>query len=167
VETVDAFTQQALKSSRGQRDWERFFQLMGTEMAFREGTPAVPWTPTNQGDLLSELKSCADGLRVKASLEGFTMAFRATRAPSVRGAEYFLLSLDTVAERLRITGYERTELQEASKDYAAIEKRIREKVAADAVLVSVDSISNLERAYPNYFADTHAFIAELERALGN
>ena len=39
VETVDAFTQQALKSSRGRSDWERFFQLMGTEMAFREGTP--------------------------------------------------------------------------------------------------------------------------------
>jgi hypothetical protein len=37
--------------------------------------------------------------------------------------------------------------------------------ASDAVLVSVDSIDALRRAYPNYFLDTELFIDALNRAL--
>ena len=35
----------------------------------------------------------------------------------------------------------------------------------DAVLVSVDSISSLRRAYPNYFLDTHVFIEAVKEAV--
>jgi ppGpp synthetase/RelA/SpoT-type nucleotidyltranferase len=167
VETVDAFTQQALKSSRGRRDWERFFQLMGTEMAFHEGTPPVQGTPIDRGELRQELRKCAHELQVIASLAGFTTALRITRHASAKGknADYFLLSLDNVKERLNVTGYKRTELGQASKDYADKEKQIREKRGTDAVLVSVDSMLNLQRAYPNYFADTRMFVEELKEAL--
>jgi hypothetical protein len=81
------------------------------------------------------------------------------------GADYFLLSLDNVKERLSITGYKRTQLRQASKAYANTEKQIRDKKGTDAVLVSVDSIRNLRRAYPNYFADTRIFVSELNEAL--
>ncbi len=167
VETVDAFTQQALKSSRGRRDWERFFQLMGTEMAIQEGTAPVPDTPTDIVELRNELKHCADELQVEASLTGFTTALRVIEYPSAKkDADYFLLSLDNVAERLGITGYYSRELSRASKAYADKEKQVREKRGTDAVLVSVDSIRNLRRAYPNYFADTHMFVGILREAIG-
>ncbi|PYT06740.1 MAG: hypothetical protein DMF60_08625 [Acidobacteria bacterium] len=39
VETVGTFTQQALKSNQGDQDWLRFFALMGSAIAMREGTP--------------------------------------------------------------------------------------------------------------------------------
>ncbi|MBI4217163.1 MAG: RelA/SpoT domain-containing protein [Chloroflexi bacterium] len=165
VETVDAFTSQALKSSRGRRDWERFFQLMGTANALHEGTEPVPKTPTTWRELVPELRSYADTLRVKTTLEGFTTAFRETRNPSVRNADYYLLKLDSAAESLTISGYERKELPQAAREYADIEKQIRAGAAGDAVLVSVDSLNDLERAYPNYFADTRSFIEELEHAL--
>jgi hypothetical protein len=35
----------------------------------------------------------------------------------------------------------------------------------DAVLVSVDSLAALPRAYPNYFADTRVFMELLSQAL--
>jgi hypothetical protein len=35
----------------------------------------------------------------------------------------------------------------------------------DVVLVSVDSLSSLERAYPNYFADTRVFVELMSQAL--
>jgi hypothetical protein len=159
VETVDAFTQQALKSSKGRSDWERFFQLMGSEMAFRENSPLVPNTPIDREELRRELGKCADELRVKAYLSGFTTALRTSRP--VKG-DYFLLSLDTTARRLNITSYRRREFVEASKDYANKEREIREKSKGDAVLVSVDSIQNLRHAYPNYFADTRLFIKILD-----
>ncbi len=167
VETVDAFTQQALKSSRGRRDWERFFQLMGTWMAFREGTSPVSGTPTNTQELRQELKECAQELQVIASLAGFTTAFRITRYASAKdkSADYFLLSLDNIAEHLSVTGYNRRDLMRAAKAYAQKEKQIRNIKGKDAVLVSVDSIRNLQRAYPNYFADTRMFARELNAAL--
>jgi hypothetical protein len=167
VETVDAFTKQALKSSRGRPEWERFFQLMGTEMAFRENTPPVPNTPTDLKELCKELKECAEGLNVVASLAGFATAIKITQRPSAkrRDVDYFLLSLDNINKTLSYTGYKRKELKQASKAYANKEKQIRDKPGTDAVLVSVNSISNLRRAYPNYFADTSIFVAELKRAL--
>jgi len=42
VETVGLFTQQALKSSRGEMDWLRFFALMGSALAIREHQSLVP-----------------------------------------------------------------------------------------------------------------------------
>jgi ppGpp synthetase/RelA/SpoT-type nucleotidyltranferase len=166
VETVDAFTQQALKSSRGRRDWERFFQLMGTWMAFQENTSPVPGTPTEIRELRQELRNCANELQVVATLAGFRTALHVTQRPSVvRGADYFLLYLDNINDRLNVTGYSRKELPQAAKAYAKIEKRIRKEERNDAVLVSVGSIRNLRRAYPNYFADTDRFVEELTKAL--
>jgi ppGpp synthetase/RelA/SpoT-type nucleotidyltranferase len=167
VETVDAFTQQALKSSRGRKDWERFFQLMGAHMAFREGTPPVPGTPTSRQELRRELSECNKELQVATRLAGFTTVLRVTQRASAKDkdADYFLLSLDNVKERLTVTGYNRRELTQASKAYARREKQIRDKKGTDAVLVSVDSIRNLRQAYPNYFADTRNFVKELEEAL--
>lgn len=37
---------------------------------------------------------------------------------------------------------------------------------AETVLVRVDSVGALRRAYPNYFADTSVFLGELRRAIG-
>jgi ppGpp synthetase/RelA/SpoT-type nucleotidyltranferase len=167
VETVDAFTQQALKSSVGSKDWERFFQLMGTEMAFSEGTPAVPNTPTDRQELRQELKKWADKLQVITKLTGFATALQVTQRASAtaKGADYFLLSLDNVMESLSITSYKRSALRQASQAYAKKEKEIRATKGKDAVLVSVDSIRNLRSAYPNYFADTGMFVEALEEAL--
>ena len=140
---------------------------MGTQMAFREGTPPVLGTPTDRGELRKELRECANELQVLTSLAGFTHALRITRFASakVRDADYFLLSLDNVKGRLSVTGYNRRELRQASSAYAYKEKQIRDKKGTDAVLVSVDSIRNLRRAYPNYFADTRIFAKELKEAL--
>jgi len=167
VETVDAFTKQALKSSRGKPEWERFFQLMGTEMALREGTPPVPNTPTDKRELRQELRECADELQVITRLAGFTNALRVARRAftRARNADYFLLALDNDKERLSYIGYKRTEIRQAYQAYANKERKIRDKPGTDAVLVSVDSIRSLRRAYPNYFADTRRFVAELKEAL--
>ena len=40
-----------------------------------------------------------------------------------------------------------------------------EVLGGEAVLVRVDSVDTLRRAYPNYFADAALFLAELKNAL--
>ena len=61
-----------------------------------------------------------------------------------------------VLPRLEIVGYAETELQKASDDYLAVEKSNKGS-NKDTVLVSVDSIAALRKAYPNYFLDTNFF----------
>lgn len=167
VETVGMFVQQALKSSLGEPDWLRFFSLMGTAIANRERTQYVPNTPTQADDLLIELKHYADALNVKSRLNAFGSALRTlgTGQPGLELAHFYLLELDPTANELTITGFRVSELQEASERYSEAEKKVAEKPGTDAVLVSVDSLNALERAYPNYFADTGIFLQLLDQSL--
>ena len=66
--------------------------------------------------------------------------------------------------RVNILGYTKRELTKAQLDYLRTEKEIA-AASGDAVLVSVDSMAALRRAYPNYFLDTKRFVEELTRAI--
>ncbi len=56
-------------------------------------------------------------------------------------------------------------MQEAEEKYQEAEQVVRDHPGKDAVLVSVDSLVTLERAYPNYFADTRIFAQLLAQEL--
>jgi hypothetical protein len=65
-----------------------------------------------------------------------------------------------------VTGYARDETARASEEYLEAEKRIRSKGASQqAVLVSVESLEALRRAYPNYYLDTSSFVTALQTAM--
>ena len=53
----------------------------------------------------------------------------------------------------------------AIRAYEEVESAIHRFSGAQTVLVRVDSVDTLRRAYPNYFADTALFLAELKNAL--
>jgi hypothetical protein len=65
VETVTAFTRQPLKFGAGPVEWRRFFSLMGSALALREGTESVPDTPTDKTQLIAEFKNAAAELKVR------------------------------------------------------------------------------------------------------
>jgi ppGpp synthetase/RelA/SpoT-type nucleotidyltranferase len=170
VETVSSFTGQALKSNVDALDdegWRRFFTLMGSAIAHREGSPAVPGMPKG-AELKEELTHCEQKLDVKNRLRLFGAALRVLPQPAASpDAYYFLLELDLISPRITIHDYKESELERANADYLAIEKASAEKpgMAKDAVLVSVDSIANLQRAYPNYFLDTGLFVDAVQKAI--
>lgn len=165
VETVGTFLKQALKSSQGHAEWLRFFALMGSALAFRERTSPIPNTPTNRSALLTELRTWAAELEVERRLQAYGDALQTLEDPSVSGAHYFLLALDPKADTTTIRGFSRAELEEATKQYLDIERSLNADTGAEAVLVSVESIAALKRAYPNYFLDTRAFVLALQKAL--
>jgi hypothetical protein len=163
VETVGTFSGQALKSSLGSEEWQKFFALMGSAIALREKTPLVPGTPRARSELRDELRDYAHILKVQERLRGYPHAIRAMSATGQKAAKFFLLQLDPTTGELRISGFD--DLAEASGEYENAEKLVREKEGRDAVLVSVESISALQKAYPNYFADTRVFMQLLTQAL--
>ena len=166
VETIGTFLSQSLKSSQGEEEWLRFFALASAAIAIREGSPAVvPNTPTKPKDLIFELKVLSDRLNVQQTLQMYSQIVTVGREHAQRGSNYFLLKLEPSKGKITIEGFKRNQMSEASDRYLEVEKEISETKGAEAVLVSVDSIVALQRAYPNYFLDTTVFLQALQRAL--
>lgn len=166
VETVGTLIRQSLKSSVGEEQWLRFFQVMSSFIALREKVPLVPGTPTTRDALVDELGRLADGLQVESRLIAYRSAIR-EYSHSIDGARWYLLEFYPGKDSV-VTGFKRSELDKAMRQYLETEKRLRDaSPGSEVVLVSVDSLATLEAAYPSYFADTDEFLAILRKALGN
>jgi hypothetical protein len=165
VETVGLMTGEALKSSAGNQEWQRFFALMGSVIAMQEDATPVPATPSSRSELVRQVRDLAGELDVTARLASFASSLDLTKEPGYSKAHYFLLELEPAIGRLTVTPFTVSERNVAEESYLAAEGRIAKNPGLDVVLVRVSSIKTLQRAYPNYFLDTTAFIAEVERAL--
>ena len=164
VETIDAFTGQALKGGKGRKEWQRFFALMGTFIANKENTPIVPHTPKSAIGIKAVIMYLARTLDVDAHLQAYRATIQSLEE-NVANARYYLLELNSKAWTINITGYKNRELDAALDEYTNVEKRNAGTPGLDAVLVSVSSLEALKRAYPNYFADTHVFLRTLNEAI--
>ncbi len=166
VETVGTFLNQSLKSSQGEEDWLRFFELMGSVIALREKSPLVPNTPVKKKDLIVEVKNYAEKLSVINSLSMFGHALQVgSEGVTKSGHYFFLLLLEPGKGKMTIEGFTKRQLEEATDKYLEVERKIENTPGSDAVLVSADSFAALNRAFPNYFLDTAFFIDELKRAI--
>lgn len=165
VETVSTFTGEALRSTTGSELWRRFFALMGSAIAIREKCPPVPGTPSGKDELTREIRNLSRHLKVRATLRGYGAAVqRLTTSPA--GARLFLLVLDSNARTTQVRPFQMSELDRATAEYLAAEKQISDRRTMQAVLVSVDSVAALRRAYPNFYLDAKEFLAEVRRASG-
>jgi RelA/SpoT family protein len=165
VETVDTFTKQGLKTGKGKEDWKRFFVLMSSYFALAEKTQLVPKTPTDKSELVNNLRELALRLNVVPSLKAYQVALQAfMSADAPADAHYYVLSLEAAASnapRVFIWSYGKEELKKAE----AHEQTLLRDASKDVVLVAVDSLDALHKAYPNYFADTSLFIESVQEVL--
>ncbi len=169
VETVGTMLQQSLKSHQGEAEWLRFFALMGTAMALRERAPRVPNTPWRRAEFIPELRQLAAKLNVAQRLRGYGAALstKMLEHPDLKNAHFFLVQLDPKEHQTMITGFVKTQQQEATDMYLKVERDIADTPGAEAVLVSVSSLKALRRAYPSYFLDTNRFLQALQRAIAS
>jgi len=68
-------------------------------------------------------------------------------------------------KQINITSFPAIKRKEAHEIYVKIEKQY-EGTPNNVALVSVRSFRNLQKAYPNYFADTQSFLSSLSTFLG-
>jgi hypothetical protein len=166
VETVDLFTSQAIKTGGGIDTWRRFFVLMGSAIAAMERRPPCPGTPEDPTELRRELRRAANELKVEQSLRRWADALSVTTEDGP-GTAVYLLFIDAEKDVLEITGFSDGEQAMASKVYLETERKIKDRPAAQVVLVSAGSIQALRSAFPNYFADTRVFIDAVRIATAN
>jgi hypothetical protein len=164
VETVGTFLQQSLKASQGSDDWLRFFALMGSAVARLENAQLVPDTPTSRTGLIRDLKHYIECLDVDRKLSAYARTIRTLEKPEIRGAHYFLLDLRPSEGTITVTAFPRSELPAATARYLDVERHLT-GAGSEAVLVSVESLGLLRRAYPNYFLDTGVFLDTVKRAI--
>lgn len=163
VEAVGIFTRQALKSNQGNQDWLRFFALMGSAIAAMEGTTSVPNTPINKKKLVAEITSLSQKLHVKEMLQVYNTTI--TTLGSAKDEKYFIVEMNPEELRITVRRYKARQSEEANKVYTELESQLPENSLNQVVLVSVDNINALKRAYPNYFLDTNLFSRLVERVL--
>ena len=165
VETVGTFIGDGLKSGLGDANWLRFFALMSTAMAHREGTIEVPDTPTNPRELVEEIRECQRILGVSARLEAFREI--TSQLKGVRGISNRWVVLELKLEAGLVEGlvFRPNDIEEATAYYLEREIESRGKPGAETVMVSTSSLSALRRTYPNYFADLTRFRRVLDQTL--
>ncbi len=158
LETVDIFTNQALKANKGDQNWQRFFALMGSAIAAREGFPRVPGTPDSDMELQTELRGLEAELDALQVLNGFRHALRATHDQGVSTKmAYYLLHLSFNQSNISWQTFAWNESQKANADYTNLEQKVSGSAGEHVVLVKAGSLSAMKRSYPSFFLDAELF----------
>jgi hypothetical protein len=167
LEVIDTFTGQGLKANLGDDDWKRFFALIGTAMALKEKRPIVPGTPNNFEELVAELRTLCDKLRVTDMFLGLSAGVSIAprlkfEIPTIK-AETYIMTLNSETKIVHTVAYATN--KEAETKLLELEKENFDKPHIQSVMASAQSLEALRTAYPNYYLDTKQFVRFLERRI--
>lgn len=162
VETFEAFMGEKFKSSQGAQEWLDFFALVASAFALKEKQATLPEHATlSRQELARKIKQQADELQVGLIMKSFSLAAN-NLAPRYRmKGGLALMIFDSVTKSANVTIYHKNHYELAYEAYVREEQRSSQESTRQVVLVKMDSIQKLEKAYPNYFARLKDFQAEL------
>ena len=168
VETVGTFTRNELKSSLGDPTWLRFFALVSSGVARLENSEPVPNTPSEMSDLRGEIRECDKSLGILERLAAFQSL--TLELENLRGINNHWVALEVDLDALEVTATafksnDAAEEQRANDWYSTKEIEHRNNPRVEVVMVSVQSIRELRRAYPNYFSDLTEFRLLVQAAI--
>lgn len=161
LETIGLFTNQALKAGQGSKEILRFFVVVSSLFAIREGCPVCPGTVDDETELISEMEYLNSHHHILDMLRAIRMAFDKANDETTDKRGYYILQLDY--ERLELTRwvFKPSELDVATEVYDYLEEHRGDK-PLDIVLVRAASYAAVKAAYPNYFLDIGEFIELVE-----
>lgn len=157
LETIGLFTNQALKSGQGNENILRFFAVVSSLFAIREGCPVVPGTLNDEQELISEMEQLNDQHHILDKLRAIrtVLVHDIGNIPDNKG--YYILQLNYETHTLRRQFYPPSELETANKVYDLLEER-RNGAPLDIVMVRASSYATVKATYPNYFMDIGEFV---------
>lgn len=162
VETMGTFLETSLKSSEGPKEILDFFCLTGSAFALLEKTNVLEsHCHLESKNIFEQVVSQFYKLSIKEKLQAFAIV-ASHISDNKTNAKFFLLTLDLNKQVVHIKTYLSNELKQANIDYTETERHINSGAELQAVLVSLESIDSLKKAYPNYFLDTREFIRKIE-----
>jgi len=109
-----------------------------------------------------EVIKCEKKLDISNKLTAFNIATKHINTDKKTGV-YHLIALYLKDKRVLIKSYSKENIEQANKEYTALEGKSTDNTPIQAVLVSTGSIKDLRKAYPNYFLDTREFLIQLSK----
>ena len=161
LETMGLFTKQALKAGQGEEYVKRFFVLVSSLFALKEGYPVIPGTLADEKELISEIEQINNDHHLVEMLRAIRVALDHEDGKKFDKQGYYVLILNYNTHRLRIRYFLPSQFDEANTLYTQIESN-RRAAGIDAVLIRAASFGVLKAAYPNYFADIGEFVNLVE-----
>ncbi|CND91998.1 GTP pyrophosphokinase yjbM [Yersinia rohdei] len=159
VEMVGLFRKESLKSSFGNPDWLRFFELV-SELFYRiESGESVG----RYMKISEDLKKLTVKLNVFMILEAYNKAASHIDSSENYTSGFCVILVDTEKSTINIRRFPPHSHKIASDFYINEEKKCEKKKGCEVAMVSVDDISNLKNAYPAFFLDTRTFLNNLSR----
>lgn len=160
VETMGTFLGQALKSRQGDQEWLDFFALVSSAFAHIENTPPIPrFSNLSKEDTFKAVAEAEKELKALLKMRGFSVAVDSIikKNGSGKGWAFHLIILNSLKRTVQIKAYDRVHFKQAVIDYGKVEEEAASGGMIEPVLVSAGPISNLRRAYPNFFLDIEDF----------
>lgn len=162
VETMGTFLGNSLKSSDGPQEILDFFKITSSAFAHIEDKPKhSDYKNLDSSQTFNKVMKEYTRLKISEKLRAFTVAADYIKTKTSDG-KYYLIIMDFNELKVKVIKYNKDQIEEANKKYTEIEREIQEGNPYQAVLVSIDSIDQLEKAYPNYFLDTREFIRYID-----
>jgi len=168
VEIIDTFNQEKIKIGQGSTDWNRFFFLVADEFARMEDLPLNTkignlFTINDNRINLSEIKRLVKSLDVVNKLSRYSHISMHLEGVKLV-AKYLLIWLKPNELDIQVSGF--NDVSRAEEVYLSLEQSGRYK-ADELVLAESDSIQELKKSFPNYFADSSFFVKNLMKILDN
>lgn len=165
VETLGAIEQASFKTGEGSEKYKRFFKLASALISLHEKADVLSeFSGFTQETLIKEFTAIEQELNVFQKLTGITIAAKHILSPVAKKAAFHVMMLDPTAGTLSLTPFSEEQALTAEKFYSFLESTEKSKLI---VLVSVDDLKALKKAYPNYFLDTKLFVETLKRICAN
>lgn len=162
VETAGIITKTSLKSSQGPDNWLDFFKIISSLFAIKENLPVLEeHSSRTMEDLMFACELQSRKLKIIDILTGLRLSAKQIESKQIIG-DYYIIFINVLEHLVRIQSYSKSNFEQASEDYANLEKSITESEGA-VVLVTSDSILSLKKAYPSYFLDTSEFISAVAK----
>ena len=169
VETLGIVERSSFKTGEGTEDFKTFFKLTSALFSIKEGTPVLDeYSHYSIDDLKEQARDLEQKLQVFIKLRGLSITNRHIESATSESADYHLIELsksDDDIWRVSLTPFTKAQLNIAEQMYDLREQKTKNDPNFDVVLVSVGSLKQIKKAYPNYFLDTEEFIKQLSLML--
>ena len=161
VETASLITGTSLKASiQDGSIWREFFKLVSAVFSKKEGKPVLEeYASYTDEQICGEYFMYADHHKLVGTLRALRVAVDYEQHKRT-GDCYCVLIVNFVRRRVGFRYFETAEEAVASDMFTKMEQTITSDEAA--LMVSMEKIEEMQKAYPSYFLDTEKFIEVLD-----
>ena len=166
VETVGFFYQESLKSSQGNEQRLEFFRMVSALFSHQEKQPtSQPYRNLSFETLVDQLRQFDLNYKILNQLEAIQIARSAVKEPKMADAAYWIIQTicgPSIASA-KVYPFLKQQQEQAKIVYQSLEESNENMNGqSQVVLVSTDSVKQLNKAYPSFFLDIADFISNVK-----